>query len=75
MKRTKLRRELFDRQDEIDRQRNELIGQLEGQLEQNIVEKQLFVMWYGDPSFFLRECSEEKIKEAANIRISPLYTE
>lgn len=38
-------------------------------------EKQLFVMWYGDPSFFLRECSEEKIKEAANIRISPLYTE
>ena len=44
MKRTKLRRELFDRQDEIDRQRNELIGQLEGQLEQNIVEKQLFVI-------------------------------
>ncbi|HFD7834100.1 TPA: IncHI-type conjugal transfer helicase TrhI, partial [Escherichia coli] len=38
-------------------------------------EKQLFVMWYGDPSFFLRECSEEKIKEAANIRISPVYTE
>jgi hypothetical protein len=32
-------------------------------------------MWYGDPSFFLRECSEEKIKEAANIRISPIYTE
>ncbi|WP_176429162.1 3'-5' exonuclease, partial [Salmonella enterica] len=25
-------------------------------------EKQLFVMWHGDPSFFLRECSEEKIK-------------
>lgn len=44
MKRTKLRRELFDRQDEIDMQRNELIGQLEGQLEQNIVEKQLFVI-------------------------------
>lgn len=42
MKRTKLRRELFDRQDEIDRQRNELIGQLEGQLEQQVQVKKLF---------------------------------
>jgi hypothetical protein len=44
MKRTKLRRELFDRQDEIDMQRNELIGQLEGQLEQKIAMKKLFVI-------------------------------
>ena len=42
MKRTKLRRELFDRQDEIDMQRNELIGQLEGQLEQQVQVKKLF---------------------------------
>ncbi len=44
MKRTKLRRELFDRQDEIDRQRNELIGQLERQLEQKIAIKKLFMI-------------------------------
>ncbi|MHC5225052.1 SNF2-related protein [Ignatzschineria sp. LJL83] len=42
MKRTKLRRELFDRQDEIDMERNELIGQLEGQLEQQVQVKKLF---------------------------------
>lgn len=42
MKRTKLRRELFDRQDEIDMQRNELIGQLEGQLEQQVQVNKLF---------------------------------
>ncbi|WP_228151809.1 hypothetical protein [Acinetobacter radioresistens] len=42
MKRTKLRRELFDRQDEIDMQRNELISQLEGQLEQQVQAKKLF---------------------------------
>ena len=42
MKRTKLRRELFDRQDEIDMQRNDLIGQLEGQLEQQVQVKKLF---------------------------------
>lgn len=41
-KRTKLRRELFDRQDEIDMQRNELINQLEGQLEQQVQVKKLF---------------------------------
>ena len=46
MKRTKLRRELFDRQDEIDMQRNELIGQLEGQLEQQVQVKKLFeIKW------------------------------
>ena len=44
MKRTKLRRELFDRQDEIDMQRNELIGQLEEQLEQKIAMKKLFMI-------------------------------
>ena len=44
MKRTKLRRELFDRQDEIDMQRNEMIGQLEGQLEQKIAMKKLFMI-------------------------------
>ena len=44
MKRTKLRRELFDRQDEIDRQRNELISQLEGQLEQQVAVKKLFIV-------------------------------
>ncbi|KQW98370.1 DEAD/DEAH box helicase [Acinetobacter sp. Root1280] len=44
MKRTKLRRELFDRQDEIDMQCNELIGQLEGQLEQKIAIKKLFMI-------------------------------
>jgi hypothetical protein len=43
-KRTKLRRELFDRQDEIDMQRNELIGQLEEQLEQKIAIKKLFMI-------------------------------
>ena len=44
MKRTKLRRELFDRQDEIVMQRNEMIGQLEGQLEQKIAMKKLFMI-------------------------------
>lgn len=41
-KRTKLRRELFNRQDEIDIERNELIEQLEQQLEQRIEETPLF---------------------------------
>ena len=41
-KRSKLRRELFARQDEIEVQRNELIGQLEGQLEQRVEEQTLF---------------------------------
>jgi hypothetical protein len=32
-------------------------------------------MWYGDPSFFLSECAEEKLKEAANMRIESNLTE
>lgn len=36
-KRNKLRRELFDRQDEIESQRNGLIEQLEQQLEQRVL--------------------------------------
>nr|WP_256209510.1 SNF2-related protein [Basfia succiniciproducens] len=43
-KRSKQRRELFDRQDEIERQRNELIDQLEGGLQQQVEEKELFVI-------------------------------
>ena len=43
-KRGKLRRELFDRQDEIEAQRNGLIEQLEGQLEQRVEEKTLFTI-------------------------------
>jgi hypothetical protein len=43
-KRGKLRRELFDRQDEIEAQRNVLIGQLEGQLEQQVEERVLFTI-------------------------------
>jgi hypothetical protein len=31
-------------------------------LDLRVQNKQLHVMWYGDPSFFLRECAEEKIK-------------
>ncbi|MBK4251854.1 ATP-dependent helicase, partial [Enterobacter hormaechei] len=38
-------------------------------------EQQLHVMWYGDPSFFLSECAEEKLKEAANMRIESNLTE
>lgn len=43
-KRSKLRRELFSRQDEIESQRNDLIGQLEGQLQQQIQEQMLFMI-------------------------------
>lgn len=43
-KRTKMRKELFDRQDDIELQRNALIEQLEGQLEQQMEVKQLFVI-------------------------------
>jgi 3-deoxy-7-phosphoheptulonate synthase len=43
-RRTKLRRELFDRQDEVERQRNELIGQLEVQLQQQIHEVNIFTI-------------------------------
>lgn len=42
-KRNKLRRELFNRQDEIELERNELITQLESQLQQQVQEKVLFV--------------------------------
>jgi F0F1-type ATP synthase membrane subunit b/b' len=43
-KRNKLRRELFDRQDEIESQRNELIEQLEQQLQQQVNEQTLFTV-------------------------------
>ena len=43
-KRNKQRRELFDRQDEIEMQRNELIEQLEKGLLQKVEEKELFVI-------------------------------
>lgn len=41
-KRTKLRKELFVRQDEIESEHSDLISHLERQLEQQIVEKNLF---------------------------------
>ncbi|MGD0958631.1 MAG: SNF2-related protein [Methylomonas sp.] len=43
-KRNKLRRELFDRQDEVEAQRNELIEQLENQLQQQVQEQILFTI-------------------------------
>ena len=43
-KRNKLRRELFDRQDEIESQRNDLIAQLERQLQQQVSEQTLFTV-------------------------------
>lgn len=44
--RTKLRRELFYKQDEIEAQRNEIISQLEGQLKQQVNEQPLFcIQW------------------------------
>ena len=43
-KRGKLRRELFDRQDEIEAQRNNLISELEAQLEQRVEERTLFTI-------------------------------
>lgn len=45
-KRTKLRRELFNKQDEIEAQRNDIISQLENQLTQRVVEQSLFcIQW------------------------------
>ncbi|EPV1206962.1 3'-5' exonuclease, partial [Escherichia coli] len=38
-------------------------------------EQQLHVMWYGDPSFFLSECAEDKLKEAAKSRTESPLTE
>lgn len=43
-KRTKLRRDLFVRQDEVEARRNDLINQLEAQLQQQVVEKTLFIV-------------------------------
>jgi hypothetical protein len=43
-KRSKLRRELFIRQDEVEAQRNDLIGQLEAQLQQQVEERVLFAI-------------------------------
>jgi hypothetical protein len=43
-KRTKLRRELFNRQDEIEAQRNDLISQLEVQLQQQVKDRTLFTV-------------------------------
>lgn len=43
-RRSKLRRELFARQDEVEAQRNDLIGQLEVQLEQHVEERTLFTI-------------------------------
>ncbi len=43
-KRSKLRRELFNRQDEVEAQRNGLIEQLEAQLQQQVEERTLFTV-------------------------------
>lgn len=43
-KRSKLRRELFARQDEVEAQRNELINQLEAQLQQQVEAQTLFTV-------------------------------
>lgn len=43
-KRSKLRRELFARQDDIESERNDLIEQLEGQLQQQVEEQALFTI-------------------------------
>ena len=43
-KRGKLRRELFNRQDEVEAQRNDLINKLEVQLQQEVEERSLFVV-------------------------------
>ena len=43
-KRSKLRRELFARQDEVEAQRNDLINRLEAQLQQQVEERTLFTV-------------------------------
>ena len=43
-RRSKLRRDLYARQDEVDEQRNEIISQLEAQLQQRVEEKILFTI-------------------------------
>ena len=42
--RNKQRKELFDRQDEIDERRETLIGQLESKLNQNMAIEDLFIL-------------------------------
>lgn len=44
VKRSKLRRELFARQDEVEAQRNDLISQLESQLQQQVEERMIFTV-------------------------------
>lgn len=44
--RTKKRRDLFERQDEVDDRREALIGELEDKLEQKVEEKQLFSVYW-----------------------------
>ena len=46
-KRSKLRRELFNRQDEIESERNDLISQLESQLKQQVDDQTLFTIEWG----------------------------
>ena len=46
-KRSKLRRELFNRQDEIESERNDLISQLESQLKQQVDDPTLFTIEWG----------------------------
>jgi hypothetical protein len=43
-KRARKRRELYDSQDAIDAQRNDLIGKLEGQLKQRVTSTPLFLI-------------------------------
>ncbi|PKM42096.1 MAG: DEAD/DEAH box helicase, partial [Gammaproteobacteria bacterium HGW-Gammaproteobacteria-1] len=43
-KRSKLRRELFARQDEVEAKRDDLISQLEVQLQQRVEERTLFTI-------------------------------
>jgi len=43
-KRSKLRRELFTRQDEVEAQRNDLISELEQQLQQQVRDEALFTI-------------------------------
>lgn len=43
-KRNKPRRELFDRQDEVEAKRNDLIAQLEMQLKQQVQERTLYTI-------------------------------
>lgn len=46
-RRSKLRRDLFARQDEVEEHRNNLIGELEDQLKQKVEERTLFTVEWG----------------------------